>query len=161
MTTTTDTETTEPIENPTIAITGAAGYIGSRVIVEMQEAHPEWELIALDNQYRGQVDSVGDVEIDHVDIRHRDRLESALSGADIVCHLAAVSGVDDCEENADLAYEVNVTGTNNVAWFCRKTGAAMAFPFSMAVLGDPPVVPDHRRPAAGAAELVRSNEGDQ
>ena len=39
MTTTTDTETTEPIENPTIAITGAAGYIGSRVIVEMQEAH--------------------------------------------------------------------------------------------------------------------------
>lgn len=50
----TDTDTTtEPIENPTIAITGAAGYIGSRVIVEMQEAHPEWELIALDNQYRG------------------------------------------------------------------------------------------------------------
>jgi UDP-glucose 4-epimerase len=148
MTTTTDTETTEPIENPTIAITGAAGYIGSRVIVEMQEAHPEWELIALDNQYRGQVDSVGDVEIDHVDIRHRDRLESALSGADIVCHLAAVSGVDDCEENADLAYEVNVTGTNNVAWFCRKTGAAMAFPFSMAVLGDPqsfPITADQPR----------------
>jgi len=148
MTTTTDTETTEPIENPTIAITGAAGYIGSRVIVEMQEAHPEWELIALDNQYRGQVDSVGDVEIDHVDIRHRDRLESALSGADIVCHLAAVSGVDDCEENADLAYEVNVTGTNNVAWFCRKTGAAMVFPFSMAVLGDPqsfPITADQPR----------------
>ena len=105
-------------------------------------------MIALDNQYRGQVDSVGDVEIDHVDIRHRDRLESALSGADIVCHLAAVSGVDDCEENADLAYEVNVTGTNNVAWFCRKTGAAMAFPFSMAVLGDPqsfPITADQPR----------------
>ena len=68
MTATTDTETTESIENPTIAITGAAGYIGSRVIVEMQDAHPEWELIALDNQYRGQVDSIGDVEIDHVDI---------------------------------------------------------------------------------------------
>jgi UDP-glucose 4-epimerase len=135
-------------DEPTIAITGAAGYIGSRVIVEMQDAHPEWELIALDNQYRGQVDSVGDVEIKHVDIRNRDRLESALSGADVVCHLAAVSGVDDCEENADLAYEVNVTGTNNVAWFCRKTGAAMAFPFSMAVLGDPesfPITADQSR----------------
>jgi len=148
MTATTDTETTESIENPTIAITGAAGYIGSRVIVEMQEAHPEWELIALDNQYRGQVDSVGDVEIDHVDIRNRDRLENALEGVDVVCHLAAVSGVDDCEENADLAYEVNVQGTNNVAWFCRKTGAAMAFPFSMAVLGDPesfPITADQSR----------------
>ena len=148
MTTQSDTPTNKLEDEPTIAITGAAGYIGSRVIVEMQDAHPEWELIALDNQYRGQVDSVGDVEIKHVDIRNRDRLESALSGADVVCHLAAVSGVDDCEENADLAYEVNVTGTNNVAWFCRKTGAAMAFPFSMAVLGDPesfPITADQPR----------------
>ena len=144
----TETENGASSGNPTIAITGAAGYIGSRVIVEMQEAHPEWELIAIDNQYRGQVDSVGDVEIDHVDVRNRDRLEDALEGADVVCHLAAISGVDDCEENADLAYEVNVQGTNNVAWFCRKTGAAMAFPFSMAVLGDPqsfPITADQPR----------------
>ena len=147
MTDHTDT-TTESIESPTIAITGAAGYIGSRIIVEMEEAHPEWELLVLDNQYRGQVNSVGDVDIDHVDIRNRDRLEEALEGADVVCHLAAVSGVDDCEENADLAYEVNVTGTNNVAWFCRKTGAALVFPFSMAVLGDPqsfPITADQPR----------------
>ena len=46
----TDTETNAPIDDPTIAITGAAGYIGSRVIVEMQDSHPEWELIAIDNQ---------------------------------------------------------------------------------------------------------------
>jgi UDP-glucose 4-epimerase len=141
MTTQSDTPTSELADEPTIAITGAAGYIGSRVIVEMQDAHPEWELIALDNQYRGQVDSVGDVEIEHVDIRNRDRLESTLSGADIVCHLAAVSGVDDCDESQDLAYEVNVTGTNNIAWFCRKTGAGLVFPFSMAVLGDPQSFP--------------------
>lgn len=106
MTTQSDTPTIELEDEPTIAITGAVGYIGSRVLVEMQEVHPEWELIVLDNQYRGQVDSVGDVEIEHVDIRNRDRLESTLSGADIVCHLAVVSGVDDCDENSDLAYEV-------------------------------------------------------
>ena len=144
----TETEPSVSSDEATIAITGAAGYIGSRVIVEMQEAHPEWELIAIDNQYRGQVDSVGDIEIDHVDVRNRDRLEEALEGADVVCHLAAISGVDDCEENADLAYEVNIQGTNNVAWFCRKTGAAMAFPFSMAVLGDPqsfPITADQPR----------------
>jgi len=43
---------------------------------------------------------------------------------------------------------VNVTGTNNVAWFCKKTGAALAFPFSMAVLGDPqsfPITADQAR----------------
>jgi UDP-glucose 4-epimerase len=126
---------------PTVAVTGAAGYIGSRVVGQLQTVHPEWNLIALDNQYRGQVTSVGTTDIAHVDIRNRDRLAATLEGADIVFHLAAVSGVDDCEEHADLAYEVNVIGTNNVAWFCRQTGAALAFPFSMAVLGDPETFP--------------------
>ncbi|GAB3687939.1 NAD(P)-dependent oxidoreductase [Salinarchaeum chitinilyticum] len=128
-------------DTPRIAVTGAGGYIGSRVLEILEREHPEWELVGIDNGYRSQVASVGDVEIDHVDIRNRGRLEAALDGADVVLHLAAVSGVDDCDQNADLAYDVNVTGTNNVAWFCRKTGAAMAFPFSMAVLGDPEEFP--------------------
>ena len=131
-----------------IAITGAAGYIGSRVLVELEAQHPDWEITALDNFYLGDVRSVGDVDVEHVDIRNRDRLEEALDGADIVMHLAAISGVDDCEAKRDLAYEANVQGTNNVAWYCRKTGAAMIFPFSMAVLGDPrefPITVDHPR----------------
>jgi nucleoside-diphosphate-sugar epimerase len=126
---------------PHVAITGAAGYIGSRVVQDLREHHPDWELTAVDNFYRGDLREIGDVTVEHVDIRNRDRLEAALAGADVVLHLAAISGVDDCEERQDLAYEVNVQGTNNVAWFCRKTGAAMAFPFSMAVLGDPETFP--------------------
>lgn len=137
----TNRETPDQQSNTTVAVTGAAGYIGSRVVAEMQQQHPEWELIAVDNQYRGQVNSVGRVDIDHVDIRNRDHLENALVGADVVCHLAAVSGVDDCDDDPDRAYEVNVGGTNNVAWFCRQTGTAMVFPFSMAVLGDPDEFP--------------------
>lgn len=128
-------------KQPTIAITGAAGYIGSRIIHQLQKEHPEWEIRALDNFYLGTVREVGDVTVEHADVRDRDRLEAALDGADIVMHLAAISGVDDCDNNPDLTYEVNIKGTENVAWFCRKTGTGLVFPFSMAVLGDPAEFP--------------------
>jgi len=65
-----------------------------------------------------------------------------------VMHLAAISGVDDCGDQPNLAHEVNVQGTNNVAWFCRKTGCGLVFPISMGLLGDPesfPITADHPR----------------
>jgi UDP-glucose 4-epimerase len=32
---------------------------------------------------------------------------------------------------------MNVTRIKNVAWLCKKTGTALAFPFSAVVLGGP------------------------
>jgi len=127
--------------NLSVGVTGAAGYISSRVVKRLRNEHPNWSITALDNFYRGDVRSVEDVKVRHVDIRQRGDLEEVLRGADLVMHLAAISGVDDCDDDPDLAYDVNVTGTNNVAWFCRKTGTGLVFPFSMAVLGDPESFP--------------------
>ena len=133
---------------PTIAITGAAGYIGSRVVADITNTHPDWEVRGFDNFYVGALREVAGIDITHLDVRDRSRLEDALSGADVVMHLAAVSGVDDCASNPDLAYEVNVQGTANVAWWCRKDGAGLVFPFSVGVIGDPreyPITVSHPR----------------
>lgn len=124
-----------------IGITGAAGYIGSRVLTELGRRHPDWNIVAIDNFYNGVVESVGDVVVRDVDIRDREALEDALDGCDAVLHLAAISGVDDCTQQPDLAYEVNVLGTSHVAWFCKKTDTPLAFPYSMAVVGDPTTFP--------------------
>ncbi len=124
-----------------VAVTGAAGFIGSRVLHELRVAHPEWTLVGIDNQFLGQVSSVANIDIDHVDIRDRPTLEDHLKGVDAVLHFAAVSGVADCDRNPDLAYQVNVTGTNNIAWFCRRNRIPLAFPYSMAVVGDPESFP--------------------
>ena len=131
----------EPSDTPSVAVTGAGGYIGSRVVQRLQTDHPDWSVTALDNFYHGDVREIGDVPIEHVDVRDRPSLDEALSGADVVMHLAAISGVDDCDRNPDLAYEVNIRGAENVAWHCRRSGAALVFPYSMAVLGDPAEFP--------------------
>jgi nucleoside-diphosphate-sugar epimerase len=141
-------EPTNGDEEPTVAVTGAAGYIGSRVVGQLRANHPDWRVTAIDNFYHGDVRAVGDVAVEHVDIRERARLEAALSGADVVCHLAAISGVDDCADQPDLAHDVNVQGTNNVAWFCRKHESGLVFPISMGILGDPsgfPITADQPR----------------
>lgn len=125
----------------TVGVTGAAGYIGSRVVYELRNAHPDWGIVAIDNFYEGTTPQIGDVTVDHVDVRNRSELERALSDVDVVLHLAAVSGVDDCDEHPELSYETNVVGTNNVAWLCYQHGIGLVFPASMAILGDPESFP--------------------
>ena len=129
------------MSRPSVAVTGAAGFIGSRVLAQLRRDHPDWELTGLDNFYRGEIREVAGISIDHVDIRHRDQLADALAGVDVVVHLAALSGVESCADRPDLAYETNVVGTTNVAYLCKRAGTALVFPFSAAVLGDPTEFP--------------------
>lgn len=44
---------------------------------------------------------------------------------DIVIHCAALTNVDGCQQNPELAFRINALGTQNVALACGACGAAM------------------------------------
>jgi dTDP-4-dehydrorhamnose reductase len=44
---------------------------------------------------------------------------------DVVIHAAAMTDVDGCEQDPELAFRVNVIGTQNMALACERCGAAM------------------------------------
>ncbi|WP_049972853.1 NAD-dependent epimerase/dehydratase family protein [Haladaptatus cibarius] len=136
-----DSVPNDSLDLPTISVTGAGGYVGSCVVATLRERHPEWNVRAFDNFYRGDLRQIDDVEVEFLDVRRRDSVESALAGSDVVVHLAAASDVDACREDETFALETNVHGTTNVAWFCKHSGAGLVFPFSMAVLGTPEEFP--------------------
>jgi len=129
-----------------VCVTGAGGYIGSRVVVELLEAGHD--VTAVDSFRSAQVDEIHGVSVEEADVRDRGKVRDATEGADAVMHLAAVSGVQDCDENPEEAFDINVGGTENVAWVCRERGTPLVFPCSMAIIGDPvefPITSDHPR----------------
>jgi dTDP-4-dehydrorhamnose reductase len=91
-----------------IVITGALGQLGKA----LQEALAGADLILVD---------VPDWDItDPGSVSRMADLKPA-----VVIHCAAMTDVDGCARNPDLAYHVNAFGTQNVALACQRAGAAL------------------------------------
>lgn len=132
-------------DTASVLVTGAAGYIGSRVTKLLLDA--SHDVRAIDDFSEGTIRRIGDETVEEHDVR-ADDVGEMVAEADAVMHLAAVSGVQDCDEHQRRAYDVNVRGTDDVAWHCREHETPLVFPCSMATLGDPvetPITADHPR----------------
>jgi dTDP-glucose 4,6-dehydratase len=55
---------------------------------------------------------------------------------DVVIHLAALTGIKRCEENAPLAFSINVLGTYNVLMGCLACHSKLVFMSSREVYGE-------------------------
>lgn len=102
-----------PFPYQTVLVTGAAGFIGSRV-VPLLEARGVRQ-VALDNLYVGLPlpearDGVIPVE---VDIRDHDAVAAVMREhrPEAILHLAAVHHIPTCEAKPHLAMDVNILGT--------------------------------------------------
>lgn len=95
-----------------IAVTGANGLVGSRVIELLQETH-----------------TVVPFESRNLDITDKKTVSVVLGKTeyDILLHLAAYTNVDGAENEKELAYAVNVEGTKNLFDAVSASGKKMIY----------------------------------
>lgn len=131
-----------PLDGLRVLVTGGAGFIGSNLVKRLLERG--YQVIVLDNLSTGSLENIraflGDVEFIKGDVRSFDDIASAAKKADVVVHLAALINVAESLEKPDPYFEVNVTGTYNVAK-ASKNADTVIFASSSAVYGDPEKIP--------------------
>ena len=107
----------------TILLTGASGSVGFEAFKELLRRKPKFRtrILSLDNPteinifkpYRDQI------EIVWGDIRDQSVVDKAVTGADAVLHVAGIIP-PVADQKPELAREVNVLGTRNLANAIRK-----------------------------------------
>lgn len=95
-----------------IALTGASGLVGSRIVELLNN---DFEFISLSSE--------------NFDIRNKDQVYNVLKDInfDVFLHLAAYTNVDGAEKDTTEAYEMNVTGTENVFNAVKSKGKKMIY----------------------------------
>jgi len=94
----------------TILITGANGFVGSRLSRYLHE-HTGWTVRGIGRRPGPCVDTVADITRD----RDLEEIGSRFADVDAVIHTAAVSRPYDCDADPDTCRKVNVQATGDLA----------------------------------------------
>lgn len=105
------------IKGKTIFVTGATGFVGGYLLPKICASN---KVKALVRRSAPEMEKLG-AETIIGDIRDSAVVEKCVRGADLVIHLAGVLRSND----EKLNYDVNVTGTKNIAEACRKNKAKL------------------------------------
>lgn len=107
----------------TLLITGGAGFIGSNFVRHLYAKYPDYRIIVVDSlTYAGSVQNFPDgafesdrYEFWYGDVRNGELMDTLVSQADIVVHMAAESHVTRSIYDNRLFFETDVLGTQTVA----------------------------------------------
>ncbi len=122
-----------------ILVTGAFGQIGSELVPALRQKFGEENVIAMGYMTRAQVPvqvpSGGPVVFGDVTNKNDIRNIVAKNKIDTIYHLAAILSAKG-EQNPQVAYEINMTGTYNVLEIAREHKLSQVIiPSSMAAFG--------------------------
>lgn len=123
----------------TVLITGAGGFLGGHLTRYLLSNGYRGRVIAYDNFSTGnlaQLDALRQRRLDIVtgDLRTDPLLDTVVSKAQVIFHLAAVSDPRACEADPELARSVNVEGTREI--LAASKGRRMVLLSTAAVYGE-------------------------
>lgn len=103
------------MSNQKILVTGGTGFIGACLVKRLVKLG--YDTTVFDNNFRGSLDRLGDVQDDikfiEGDIRSADDVSNAIQGFDTVFHLAFINGTKYFYEKPELVLDVGVKGALN------------------------------------------------
>ena len=149
------------LQNKTILVTGAAGFIGSNLVMELLRTVEPVTVIGLDNMNDYYDVSIKDYRLAEIEKLAAEKRESrwefvrgnladralveqlfAQHRFDIVVNLAAQAGVRYSITNPDVYIESNIIGFYNILEACRKYPVEhLVYASSSSVYGSNPKVP--------------------
>ncbi len=97
-----------------LLVTGANGQVGTALCARI-ERDGQHELVATD--------------VDTMNLGSRDSVLGVIcaSQPDVVLHIGAMTAVDRCEQESDLAYRINSLGTRHVVDAASRVGARVLY----------------------------------
>ena len=102
-----------------ILITGGSGFLGWNLLQHFKDTH---HILGTFGRHRPE-DAGG--EFIHLDIRDAVEVRRVVRsvGPDIIIHTAAMTSPAECMRNKNLAREINLSGTENIARAAKEEKA--------------------------------------
>lgn len=158
---------TEKWNNQTVLVTGAGGFIGSRLIEKLTINGKKVRAFV---RYTSRAEIgllkllppeiLGKVEIIRGDLRDNSAVEQAAKGVDTIFHLGALISIPYSYVHPVETVQTNVLGTMNILEACRKTGAKLVHTSTSEVYGTALRVPiDEEHPLQGQSPYSASKIG--
>ncbi len=103
----------------TILVTGGAGHVGSHIVEQLLQDHPDYTVISLDNYFTGKKENhIAGAEYREGHTKDIDKLIPETP--DIVFHLGEYARISSSFDDIALVYDMNIVGTFAVVEFCRN-----------------------------------------
>lgn len=122
----------EPVlAGQTILVTGGSGLLGNAIVETLPRD------AAVTATYNSSPRSTPDAEYKQLDLAERDRIVPLLREVDpdLIFHCAAITDLEYCEHNPDVAFEVNAGASEDIASYADQHGTDLVYISTDAVYG--------------------------